>query len=108
MLSGVQGANEMLLALLVFHETLTFTFSDDEKVECSFALLNFDFFWLRHDKFNLCDNVVFNFLIKCEDQVLFELLREDKPRHFLLERGTDHAEKLTQLVLVVERLLDVL
>ena len=107
-LARVEGTHEVLLPLLVFHETLALTLRYDKEIECRLALLNFDFFRLTHDKFDFSYHVVFNLLVESKDQILLKLLRENESGDFFFEGWTDHSEKLTQLVLVIQCLLNVL
>ena len=108
MLTWIERAHKPLLPVLIFHEAFALALRDDEEVVVFFTLLNLDLLWLTHHQFNLCYHIVFHVGVQGENQVLLKLLREDKSGHFFLEAGADHFEKFTQLVLMIERLLDVL
>ena len=108
MLSGVERANEPLLPMLILDEALTFSLRDNEEVIRRFSLLNFDLLGLAHHQLNLRDHVVFDFRVESKDQVLLQLFRKDEACHLFLERGTDHPEELTKLILMIKCLLDVL
>ena len=58
-LTRVECADKSLLPVLVLHEAFTLTLGNDEEVIVFFALLDLDFLWLTHDKFNLGYHVVF-------------------------------------------------
>ena len=94
--------------MLVLDKAFALTLGNDVKIVSGLSLLDLDFLRLAHDKFNFGDHVVFDLLVECKDDVLLQLLGEDESRHGLFERWTDHSEKLTELVLVVQSLLDIL
>ena len=58
MLPGFQHSYKTFLAFLVLDPTLTFAFGNDEKVISGFALLDFNFFRLAHNKLDLCYHIV--------------------------------------------------
>lgn len=87
--------------MFVLDEAFAVTLRNDEEVIGCLALLYFDFFGLAHDKLNFGDDVVFNFRIESEDQILLQLLWEDKSSNFLFKRGADHLKELVKFVLVI-------
>ena len=107
-LTWADRAHEPLLPVLVLDEALALALCNDEEVVVFLALLDLYLLRLAHHELNLRDHVVLHVRVEREDQVLFELLREDEPGHFLFERGTDHLEEFSKLVLMVQGLLDVL
>ena len=108
MLPRLQCSYESFLSLFILNPALAFAFRYDKEVVGLLALLNFDLFRLTHHKLNLRYHVVFDLRIESKDQVLLQLLSEDEACDFLLQARTDHFEKFAELVLVVQRLLDVL
>lgn len=107
-LARLQHTNETLFSLLVLDPALAFALSDDEKVKRCFTLLDLDLLRLAHDEFDFSDHVVLDLGVERKDQVLLELLGEDEPRDFFFQARADHLEEFTKLILMVERLLDVL
>jgi len=71
--------------MLILNEALTLTFGDDKEILVSLALLDFDLLRLAHHKLDFCDDIVFNFRVKRENQVLLQLLAEDKSGYLFLE-----------------------
>ena len=108
MLTRVEGANESLLTIFILHEALALALCNDVEVISGLSLLNLDLLRLTHHELNLCDHVVLHFRVQSENQVLLELLAEDEPRYLLLERRADHFKEITQLILLIKRLLNVL
>lgn len=108
MLPRVEWSDKTLLSIFILDKTFALAFRDNKEVAIIFALLNFDLLWGRHDELNFGDDKVFDFLIESKNYVLLKLLREDKSGDFLFERGTDHSKKLPQLILMIQRLLNVL
>ena len=74
MLSRVECSDEPLLSVLILNEAFTLTLRDDEEIISRLSLLNLNLLRLTHDKLNLRNNVVFDFRVQGEDQVLLELL----------------------------------
>ena len=85
MLPGIESTHESFLPMLILNEALTLTFGDDKEILVSLALLDFDLLGLAHHKLDFCDDIVFNFRVKCENQVLLQLLAEDKSGYLFLE-----------------------
>ena len=73
-LPRVECAHEALLAILVLDIALAFALCDDVKVVGGLALLNLDFLWLAHDQLDLRDDIVLDFGVEREDQILLQLL----------------------------------
>ena len=108
MLAWVQRTDKPLCSVFIFDQTFTFTFCNNEKVIRSFALLNLNFLRLTHHKLNFCDYVVLYLAIQGKNQVLLQLFAENEASDLFLQGWTDHFEELSQLTLLIERLLDIL
>ena len=74
MLPRVECSDEPLLSVLILNEAFTLALRDDEEIISRLSLLNLNLLRLTHDKLNLRNNVVFDFRVQGEDQVLLELL----------------------------------
>ena len=108
MLAWVDCALESLLPVLILDKAFALSFRNDEEVIVCLALLNLYLFWLAHHELNFGYHVVFDVRIQRKNQVLLQLLGEDESRNLLLEAGADHFEELSELVLMIKRLLNVL
>ena len=104
----VECAHKTFLPVLVFDEALALALRNDIEVEGLFALLNLDFFWLRHHQLNLLNHEFLEVIVQAEDRVRLQHACKDKSSDLLLEGRRDQVEELAEFVLVVEGLLNVL
>lgn len=84
MLTWAESSDESFLTVLIFDETFTFPFGNDEEIIGGFTLLDLDLFRLAHDELNFDNHIVFDLWVEGEDEILFQLLREDEACYLFL------------------------